>query len=56
MENRDQPDVKQALDGLLREWTSNLDLYQRQTHPSVTWIAYYQGGVDALSALQSQLE
>ncbi len=36
-------------------WRRKLQIYRSAERPSMTWIAYYQGGVDALDELLAQI-
>lgn len=48
----DPADWPQLLADELHQWQQALAAVQAQPQPSMPWLAYRQGGVDALTALQ----
>ncbi len=48
---RDARDLRVGVEALVADWGGHLAASQQQEHPPVQWVAYYQGGVDALSTV-----
>lgn len=48
-------ELAEALESEQKKWQRALRTYQSAAHPSMPWVAYNQGGVDALLAASAAL-
>lgn len=48
-------EVDEALESEQNKWQRALQTYQGASQPSIQWVAYNQGGVDALAATSAAL-
>lgn len=44
--------LREILDAELARWQRGLESQRRRPKPAMPWLAYYQGGIDALEALR----
>ncbi|MFN4294502.1 MAG: hypothetical protein ACK4JD_10250 [Thermoflexales bacterium] len=51
-EMTDDAALRQVLDAEMARWRDGLESQRQRPKPAMPWLAYYQGGLDALEALR----